>query len=116
MIYKAMAAIVVTAALTGCSAGSVRMVGETTVYTDGSCSVTVYQTKDEAIKAGMTREVCVVDGSSAFSFNHTTDGAIKKNIARICGCGVSQAYIASSQGQTNLGLNGPAHVNLVGFE
>ncbi len=102
--------------LSGCATGSVRMIGNSTIYKSGSCEVTVYQTKNQAIESGMTKEICVVEGSSAFSFDHSTEGAIKNNINKICQCGVKNAYIESAHTESQMGLKGISYINLIGFK
>jgi len=59
----------------GCATGSVRMIGDVSTYKSDDCEVAVYQTKNQAIESGMVKEVCVVEGSSAFSFDHSIEGA-----------------------------------------
>ena len=102
--------------LSGCATGSVRMIENATTYKSGSCEVTVYQTKNQAMENGMTKEICIVEGSSAFSFDHSTEGAIKNNISKICQCGVRNAYIESAHTESKMGVKGISYINLVGFK
>ena len=102
--------------LSGCATGSVRMIGEVATYKSGSCEVKVYQTKSKALESGMKKEVCVVEGSSTFSFDHSIEGAVKNNINKICQCGVTNAYIESAHTESNMGIKGVSYVNLVGFK
>ena len=102
--------------LVGCATGSIRMIGDCTTYKNGNCEVIVYQTKSKALASGIKKEVCVVEGSSAFSFNHTIEGAIKNNIAKICACGVTNAYVLSAHTESHMGIKGVSYVNLVGFK
>ncbi|WOB51491.1 hypothetical protein NYR97_09115 [Xanthomonas hydrangeae] len=102
--------------LSGCATGSVRMIGVANNYKSGSCEVTIYQTKSQAIEGGLKREVCVVEGSSAFSFNHSIEGAIKNNIKKVCQCGVSRAYVESGHTESQMGVKGVSYINLIGFE
>lgn len=102
--------------LSGCATGSVRMIGNATTYKSGSCEVRVYQTKNQAMKDGMTKEICIVEGSSAFGFDHSTEGAIKNNINKICQCGVESAYIESVHTESKMGVKGISYINLVGFK
>jgi hypothetical protein len=102
--------------LSGCATGSVWMIGDVTTYKSSSCEVKVYQTKNQAIESGMTKEVCVVEGSSAFSFDHSIEGAIKNNIDKICKCGVTKAYVQSAHMESRMGIKGVSYVNLVGFK
>lgn len=114
--FKNWILLVFTVALSGCTTSSVTMIDQTTSYTSGSCSVSVYQTKAKAEQKGTIEEICVVSGSSAFSFDHTVEGAIQKNIDKLCGCGVSNAYIDSRHTVSEMGLSGVSHVTLIGFE
>lgn len=102
--------------ISGCATGSVRMVGDAATYQSGSCAVTVYQTKDQAVENGMKKEICVVDGSSAFSFDHSINGAIKNNISKICKCGVTKAYVSAAHTESEMGIKGLSYVNLIGFK
>lgn len=102
--------------LAACATGSVRMVGDAAKYSDGGCEVTVYGTRNEAVGSGMISEVCVVEGSSAFSFDHSVQGAIRNNIKKVCACGVNKAYVDSGYTESNMGIKGVSYVNLVGFE
>lgn len=99
----------------GCSTATVRMVADVDNYSVGTCQVKVYQTKAKALEAGDITEVCIVSGSSAFSWDHSIEGAIKKNIEKICECGVANAYIESRHTQSEMGIKGVSHVTLVGF-
>lgn len=112
----AMVAVFIGALLLGCASTSVEMVDGSKVFTSGSCQVEIYQTKDAAEEIGPFREVCVVHGSSAFSFNHSIDGAIKKSLPKLCGCGVEMAYIQSRHRDVDMGLKGLSHVTLVGIK
>ena len=102
--------------LLGCATGSIRMIGDVATYKSGSCEVKVYPTKEKAIESGMVKEVCIVEGSSAFSFDHSIDGAIKNNISKICKCGVNKAYVSSAHTESHMGIKGVSYVNLVGFQ
>lgn len=102
--------------LAGCATGSIRMIGQVATYTSGTCQVTVYQTKEEAANAGIRREICVVEGSSAFSFDHSIEGAIKNNINKICQCGANKAYVISAHTESEMGIKGVSYVNMVGFQ
>lgn len=92
------------------------MIGAANNYKSGSCEVMVYQTKNQAIDSGLKREVCVVEGSSAFSFNHSIEGAIKNNIKKVCQCGVNRAYVESGHTESQMGVKGVSYINLIGFE
>ena len=106
----------ISALISGCATGSVRMIGQATTYSSGNCEVTVHQTRNQALANGMTRELCIVEGSSAFSFDHSTEGAIKNNIKKLCQCGAKQAYIESAHTESQMGIKGVSYINLVGFE
>ncbi|MBI1920303.1 MAG: hypothetical protein HYS23_04385 [Geobacter sp.] len=99
----------------GCSTAYVQMVDRVTHYSVGPCEVDVYQTKAKALEAGNITEMCIVSGSSAFSFDHSIEGAIKNNIKKVCDCGVTNAYIESRHTQSEMGIKGVSHVTLVGF-
>jgi len=109
-------AVLSVALVSACATGSVRMLGSANTYKSGSCEITVYQTKDLAVQSGMTREVCVVEGSSAFSFDHSIDGAIKNNIEKVCKCGVAKAYLSAAHTESQMGIKGVSYVNIVGFK
>lgn len=115
-LRKLLSAFIVFSCLSGCATGSVRMIGHAATYKNGSCEVTVYQTKSQAIESGMTKEVCIVEGSSAFSFDHSIEGSIKNNINKICQCGVRNAYIESAHTESQMGIKGVSYINLVGFK
>lgn len=104
------------ACLSGCATGSVRMIGHNNTYKSGNCEVSIYQTKSKAVEGGMSREVCIIEGSSAFSFDHSIEGAIKNNIDKVCQCGVTKAYIESAHTESQMGIKGVSYINLVGFE
>lgn len=76
------------------------------------CTVTVYQTVDQAEKEGDIEEVCIIDGTSSMSFNHTPETAVKKHANKACDCGVDKVYVAS---RSKMGV-GVATVSMVGFE
>jgi len=113
--YRAITLFIVVQ-LAGCATGSVRMIGGSSTYKTDSCEVKVYQTKTSALENGLKTEVCVVEGSSAFSFDHSIEGAIKNNIKKICSCGVNKAYIESAHTESQMGIKGVSYVNLVGFK
>jgi len=92
------------------------MIDGSSVYASGNCEVEVFQTKSAAIEAGLQKEVCVVEGSSAFSFDHSIEGAVKNNVKKICSCGVRKAYIESAHTESQMGIKGVSYVNLVGFK
>ena len=61
------------------------------------CTVTVYQTKANAEKGGEIVELCVVKGTSAPSFNHKVENAIRKHAKKACKCGADKVYVQSSK-------------------
>ena len=101
--------------VTSCATGSTQMLTGSSVYSSGDCSVEVFSSKSLAEEAGIEKEICRVEGNSSFSFDHSIEGAIKKNVKKLCGCGVSKAYLASSHTQAEMGIKGVSHVNLIGF-
>ncbi|WP_156167963.1 hypothetical protein [Vogesella sp. EB] len=115
-LLKLLSTFLILSYLSGCATGSVRMIGNAATYKSGSCEVTVYQTKNQAIENGMTKEICIVEGSSAFSFDHSTEGAIKNNISKLCQCGVKSAYIESAHIESQMGMKEISYINLVGFK
>jgi len=114
--YKYLLLIIISAFLSGCATGSMRMIGNIETYKNGNCEIKIYQTKTQAIESGMVKEICIVEGSSAFSFDHSIEGAIKNNIKKLCACGVSKAYIESGHTQAQMGIKGVSYINLVGFK
>lgn len=108
--------VAVALCISACATGSVRMLDGSKIYTKGDCSVEVFHTKQSAIEAGLNKEVCVVEGSSAFSFDHSIEGAVKKNVKKVCECGVNKAYISSAHREAEMGFEGVSYVNLVGFK
>lgn len=100
--------------LSGCT-GTQVSTGPSQIFDGGSCDLRVFQTKGMALEQGLIKEVCVVKGSSAFSFNHTERGAIKKVKNKVCACGVEYAYIQSSTRESDMGFSGVSYITLVGF-
>ena len=102
--------------IAGCATTEVEMLNEATEYTNGACSVMVYPTKALAMEKGLTTEVCSVVGSSVPGWDHSLNGAIKKNIKKVCECGASAAYIQSQHTEITLGVKGVSHVTLIGVK
>lgn len=75
----------------------------------------VFYSKSATEELGPIQEVCTVEGSSVMSFDHSLDGAIKKNLPALCKCNVDMAYIQSHHRQSDMGFKGLTHVTLVGF-
>ena len=86
--------------LAGCS--SVEMIGDVPKHSVSSegCSVTVYQTMNQALKKGPIEELCVISGTSSGSFSHTVSTAIEKHKSKACKCGASNVYIQSQRDGT----------------
>ncbi|MES2625936.1 MAG: hypothetical protein V4628_11710 [Pseudomonadota bacterium] len=105
----------IIALMQGCATTVVENLSAVETYSSGSCEVTVYQSQAMAQSKGQIIEACSVSGSSAFSFDHTLEGAIKKNIDEVCGCGVTEAYVESRQRESELGMRGVSYVTLIGF-
>lgn len=77
-----------------------------------ACQVTVYQTKDKALERGPIKELCVIEGTSAWSLNHTSQTAINKHAKKACECDANKVYV---QSRAPMGA-GPASVSMVAFE
>ncbi|MDD5389957.1 MAG: hypothetical protein PHD37_11455 [Gallionellaceae bacterium] len=101
--------------LSGCAETVVRSAGEFGTYSSGECNLRVYQTKSQAMEYGNIKELCVVTGSSAFSFDHSIEGAIRKNAKSVCECGATNAYVESRLRESEMGIKGVSYVTLVGF-
>lgn len=96
-------------ALGACS--SVEMINSPTTSSDGGCTVTVWPTRAQAVKRGELEELCIINGTSAFSFSHTVATAIAKHKSKACECGASNVYIESRR-ETGLEV---ATVTMVAF-
>lgn len=94
----------------GCSSVEVIQGGPTSTFPD-DCTVTVYQTEAQAKKRGDIEELCVISGTTNFSFDHTIEGAIARHKGKACACGATSVYVQSRQ---HAGL-GVASVSLVAF-
>ena len=103
-VFKFFAILTLVIFVSSCATGSVRIIGNVSTYKSGSCEVKVYQTKTQAIENGLKKEVCVIEGSSAFSFDHSIEGAIKNNIQKVCQCGVNKAYVESAHTESHMGI------------
>lgn len=114
MIKKLIPIALTASIFLSCSTTTVTQIGPET-YTKGNCTVTVYQTRAEAEKLGKIIEACVVSGSSVPGFDHSPEGAIKKNIKGVCGCGATKAYVESRHTDNDMGFKGASHVTMVGF-
>lgn len=109
-------AVASIALASGCASTDVTMLNGQAIYTNGACSVEVFQTKASAEKRGQIHELCVVEGSTAMSFKTGFDGAIENTIKGVCSCGANKAYVQSRLAHTDMGFKGPWHVTLVGFK
>ena len=101
--------------LSGCI-GTEVSTGSSEVFDGGQCNLRVFQTKGMALGKGAIKEVCVVKGTNAFTFDFSEEGAIKKMKKKVCGCGVENAYIQSSHQESDMGFTGLYYVTLVGFK
>lgn len=91
---KAAAAVaLIAASAAGCS--SVEVIASSPAIPEGQCSVAVYQTRGQALKAGAIDELCVISGTSSGSFSHTVATAIQKHKGKACGCGATRVFIES---------------------
>ena len=61
------------------------------------CTVTVYQTEADAQKGGEIIELFVIKGTSAPSFNHKVENAIRKHAKKACECDADKVYVHSSE-------------------
>lgn len=102
--------------LTGCSTSTTTYTNQIETFSKGNCTIQVFYSKTLADEAGATQEVCRVEGSSAFSFDHSLRGAIKNNLKALCECGVDMAYLSNHHTVSDMGFKGITHVNLVGFK
>lgn len=108
--------IVALTVLAGCASTSVTDISKS--IPPGSndlCQITVFHTLNKALERGEITEICVVNADTAFSFNHSINGAIKKAKKKMCSCGVGYAYIQSQSTQTGMGMKGTSKVTLVGY-
>jgi hypothetical protein len=104
--------LVAVAALYGCSSVTM-MDGSEGQVTEGTCDVKVYQTRAQALKGGEIDELCVITGTSMFSFVHTYEVAVSKHKDKACACGGNAVYIESRSPPA--GFNGPATVSMIAF-
>jgi len=104
--------LVAVAALYGCSS-VIMMDGSQGQVTEGTCDVRVYQTRAQALKGGEIDELCVITGTSMFSFVHTYEVAVSKHKDKACACGANAVYIESRSPPA--GFNGPATVSMIAF-
>jgi len=107
--------LVVLFVLVGCTRTDVSPANNQ-VFDGGRCDLRVFQTKGMALDKGPIKEVCVVKGNNAFTWDFSEAGAIKKIKKKVCGCGVENAYIQSSMQESDMGFRGVFYVTLVGFK
>ena len=108
--------VIVALSLSACSTSTIRYTNQIETFNHGNCSIQVFYSKSTALEAGPIKEICTVEGSSAMSFDHSLEGAIKKNVPALCKCGVEMAYISSHHTGSELGMRSVSYVNLVGFK
>lgn len=75
------------------------------------CDVQIFQTERQAAKQGPFEELCVINGTSSWSLNHTVQTAIEKHKDKACACGATHAYV-QSRNNDPLGV---ATVTLIGI-
>ena len=90
---KYLASIAAALALAGCS--SVQMIDTPAATSGASCNVRVFQTRKQAEKLGEIEEICIINGTSAFSFAHTVSTAIEKHKDKACQCGANMVFVES---------------------
>jgi hypothetical protein len=78
------------------------------------CTVTVYQTEVDAEKGGEIVELFVIKGTSAPSFNHKVENAIRKHAKKACECDADKVYVQSSKPWEFIG--DAAFVTMVAFK
>ena len=105
--FKLLPTAITLIALTGCASVTPLNSENTT----GGCNVKVFSSKDGALAQGEINELCVITGTSAFSFSHTVATAINKHKNKACDCGADNVYIQHQ----DAGTMGTASVTLVGF-
>lgn len=85
--------LLISLLMTGCSAVTPIPTEPNVIdYGDG-CKVTVYQTEADALKRGPIVEMCVIEGTSAWSYNHTPETAIRKHAKKACECGADKIFV-----------------------
>lgn len=82
-------------ALVGCTSVTTMDGRDLTSVPSSSCDVTVYQTYQQAIAGGPIEELCVINGTSSWSFVHTSATAIAKHKDKACACGANRVYVQS---------------------
>lgn len=110
MMLKACAAAAAVVLLSACS--SVEMIAGGDPIPDGKCSVTVYQTRGQAMKGGEIEEMCVINGTSSGSFSHTVATAVAKHKDKACTCGATNVFI-ESRAEASLDV---AKVTMIAFK
>ena len=92
--------------ITGCSS-----VTHLNSESGSGCNVQVYTDKASALANGEIVELCVISGTSAWSYSHTVATAINKHKHKACECGAKNVYIQAQ----DAGTLGTASVTMVGF-
>lgn len=87
--------VLIATMMAGCS--SVHVISSEQPIADHKCTVTVYQTRGQALKHGEIEELCVITGTSSGSFSHTIATAIDKHKDKACVCGATNVFIESRE-------------------
>lgn len=74
--------------------------------------MTIYQSESDAQKDGEIVELCVFEGTSSMSYEHTPQSAIKQHAKNACQCHANKVYVAA---RSPMGAAVPI-VQLVAFE
>lgn len=92
-LKTALGIVIATGCATGCS--SIDVISNDAPIPEGRCSVTVYQTRGQALKHGAIDELCIINGTSSGSFSHTISTAVQKHKDKACSCGATRVFIES---------------------
>lgn len=85
--------VIATAIAAGCS--SIEVISSEQPISSDKCTVTVYQTRGQALKQGEIEELCIINGTSSGSFSHTVATAVQKHKNKACTCGATRVFIES---------------------
>lgn len=107
---KLVCSLIATACLTACGTSIEMIAAENPV--SGQCSVTVYQTRGQALENGEIEEMCIINGTSSGSFRHSIANAIDMHKDRACECGATDVFV-ESRSDTGFSV---AEVSLVAFK
>jgi len=86
-------------------------VNEVMLADNNGCHVTVYQTPLSAQQNGAIEELCLIEGTTSGSSDHTVEKAIETYAHQACGCGADKVYVMS---RSEPGKKS-AHVVMVAF-